>query len=81
MNKPKKGGAKIALSVRLPDRVRAILDEIAETQMREHRLKGEVKNVYASDVVREAIQAYLLAHGYDADVEVDRGGWRERKED
>lgn len=66
---------KPALSVTLPDDVRAALDRLAAEGSRPE------KKVFAGDIVREAIHDYLIARGITLDISVDRGGYRGSKND
>jgi hypothetical protein len=64
------------INVQMNAEARQILDEIAQ------RETSPGKAVYASDVVRKAIKEYLLYHyGIEADLTVNRGGYRARASD
>lgn len=65
-----------SVDVVLPEDVRQILDELAEKRSSELQV-----NVYASDIVREALEQYLKQLGIDKEIRVNRGGDRRSKRD
>ncbi|MBZ0284467.1 MAG: hypothetical protein K8L97_27250 [Anaerolineae bacterium] len=65
-----------SLDVVMPVEVRKVLDRLASEEAEQNRLTGKKKNVYASDIVRRAITAYLAGLGIQLEVDVDRGGDR-----
>jgi len=60
------------MSVALGDEARKILEELAD------RRTSENGKTYASDLIREAVQEYLVKRGYNITIDVNRGGYRER---
>lgn len=65
-----------AISVVVSDEARRILDKLAAERTSEYGY-----SVFASDVVRDAIEDYLNERGYEIKIEVDRGGYRGDKDD
>lgn len=59
------------IAVVIPDEVKQALEGMAAAQQ-----VNSDKRVYASDIVREAIDEYLQARGIVLDIKPDRGGWR-----
>lgn len=66
----KQDAQRKSVSVVLPVEVRQLLESMAQERTAENG------TVYASDIVREAIEEYLRKRGHDISVEVDRGGFR-----
>lgn len=62
------------IDIRLPAEARKAVDEIAQ-----ERGVQAGKNVYPSDIVREAVAEYLAARGRDISLAVDRGGNRRKQ--
>jgi hypothetical protein len=65
-----------SINVVVGAKVRKLLDEMARERTQQRRLEGQSGTVYASDIVREALQVYLRKLGKAVAVEVDRGGYR-----
>jgi hypothetical protein len=59
------------IAVVLPDDVKKALESLASEQQ-----ASSDKRVYASDVVRDAIDEYLRARGIQLEIKPDRGGYR-----
>jgi hypothetical protein len=66
----------VTIGVVVPLEVKRILEEVADERTRERRLADMTGKVFASDIVREAIEDWLARNGYEIPVEVDRGGFR-----
>lgn len=61
---------RATMNVQLTPDIRAILDEIATQQ------STDDQQVFAADVIRQSIEAFLNQKGYNVEVKVNRGGWR-----
>jgi hypothetical protein len=59
------------ISATVPHEVKEAIESIAEERQRYSQ-----KNVYPSDIIREAIQDYFDKLGIDLQVKADRGGDR-----
>jgi ribosomal protein S9 len=61
---------RATMNVQLTPDIRAILDEMATQQ------STDDQQVFAADVIRQAIEVFLNQKGYDVEVKVNRGGYR-----
>lgn len=63
-------------SVALGDLALEALRELAQEDTLAMRQNGETTSIYASDLIREAVEEYLKRRGYDFSIGVNRGGYR-----
>lgn len=71
---------KPTIDVAVPEEVKRCFEALAARREAENKARKDNTRVFVSDLVREAMQAYLDNLGIELTVDVDRGGYRERGE-